>query len=486
MLPFANLTGDPALDYVGEGLAEELIHTLARRPGLQVPARTSTFAYRGTPVDVRRVAHDLGVTHVIEGSVRGGGERLHVTVQLIDAQSGFHVWSQAYERDFRDVFAFQQELAAAVLQHLGPGVQASGTAGLESAPPTRNIEAYRLYLQANAIAGASRANLQSALQLYDEALKLDPAFARALAASANTRAVLLGFGFAAPGVIDAAEQDARRAVELDPGSAGAHAALGGIHMARGRWLDAEREFTRATELDPRDASLLNNQGLALLSLGHLRRARELSEVALRLAPLAVPSVMRQALLESLTGNDEEALRLVSLGVSLGAPADTAGVIMLSQAAARAGRPTEAAEYMLRLTQETARSAGAREVFEAAWTAYLQRNRRPAAAAAVREFAARVPLESYDRRGGTLLLTLHVLTGDLDAAYATANRTLDAYEAAGYAGIAWWALWTTMYADFRADPRFAAFVARMRMPDYWNVHGPPDACELVQQRLICSR
>ena len=112
VLPFANLTGDATKDYLGQGLAEELIHTLARVPGLRVPARTSSFAYQGRDIDVRRIASELDVGTVLEGSVRAAGERIRITAQLIDGESGYHLWSQHFDRRFEDLFELQDELAA--------------------------------------------------------------------------------------------------------------------------------------------------------------------------------------------------------------------------------------------------------------------------------------------------------------------------------------------------------------------------------------
>ena len=115
VLPFANLSGDAEKEYFGDGMADELIHLLSRVPGLKVPARTSSFAYKGKNLHVRDIARDLGVAAVLEGSVRSAGELIRVTAQLIDAASGYHFWSQSYERPFRDIFRLQDEIANAIL-----------------------------------------------------------------------------------------------------------------------------------------------------------------------------------------------------------------------------------------------------------------------------------------------------------------------------------------------------------------------------------
>src|SRR5690242_13740205 len=118
VVPFANLTGDASKEYFSDGMAEELIDTLAQVPGLKVPSRTSSFAYKGRNVDIRRIAQDLGVRTILEGSVRGAGERIRVTAQLVDATSGYHIWSQSYDRELGDIFKLQDDLAGAIVQVL--------------------------------------------------------------------------------------------------------------------------------------------------------------------------------------------------------------------------------------------------------------------------------------------------------------------------------------------------------------------------------
>src|SRR5215469_11358832 len=152
VLPFASLSSDPEKDYFGDGIAEELIHLLARVPGLEVPARTSSFAYKGRNIDVRQIARELGVGMLLEGSVRSAGDRIRVSAQLIEADSGFHVWSQTYDRRFVDIFQLQDELAVAIVRALKINLADGESRPLRDAPPTRDVEAYRLFLRAIALA----------------------------------------------------------------------------------------------------------------------------------------------------------------------------------------------------------------------------------------------------------------------------------------------------------------------------------------------
>jgi TolB-like protein/DNA-binding winged helix-turn-helix (wHTH) protein/Tfp pilus assembly protein PilF len=487
VLPFTNLSGEPDKDYLGDGIAEELIHRLTRGSRLTVPARTSSFAYKGRNVDLRQVGRDLGVAWVLEGSVRSGaGERVRVTVQLVDAATGYHVWSQSYERPFGDVFALQDELAAAVLQRLSPGMQAGGTTGLESGPPTRSVEAYRLFLQANAIVAPGEESLARALSLYDRALALDPDFARALVARSTTRISQLLFGSLAPGIFAAAERDARRALELEPTLAAAHAVVAQIEALRGNWAASLRAFEEARRLDGTDPLILVSQSTTLASTGRLKEAAAIAEEAMRLAPLSISPLLVRAQFHNAFGEDAQARALVDRALALGAlPNVGLAVIVRSETAARAGQTHEAAAILAAMLPEEARAAGAEAVLAAVYDGWFDPTKRPAARRALHDLTARVPLQGLDRRAGTLLMTLHTMSGDLDAAYAAANGALDARAHAGTIGLPWFVLWMAPLEDFRRDPRFDAFTRRLHLPEYWAIAGKPETCEWRQGAVVCA-
>jgi len=194
VMPFTNLSGDPSKDYFSDGMSEELLDLLARVPGLQVASRTSAFSYKGRNVDIRQVGRELGVETVLEGSVRQQGDQVRITAQLIDAETGFHLWSETYDRRLEDIFAVQDEISQAIVDRLR--LQLAPTEqklAQHDRPPTQNVEAYEIYLQGRAIwkrRGAD--NLQRAIDLYQSALGKDPGFARASAALASAYVVLPG------------------------------------------------------------------------------------------------------------------------------------------------------------------------------------------------------------------------------------------------------------------------------------------------------
>jgi TolB-like protein len=165
VMPFSNLTGDASKDYLGDGMAEELINTLTMVPELKVPARTSTFAYKGRNADARQIAKDLGVGTILEGSVRSAGDRIRITAQLINATDGIHIWSQTYDRKFTDLFKLQDDLAVAIAKALKLQLAGGSPESIVQAPPTKDVVAYQLYLQGNSLLG--RMSPENALRAQD-------------------------------------------------------------------------------------------------------------------------------------------------------------------------------------------------------------------------------------------------------------------------------------------------------------------------------
>lgn len=485
VMPFANRTGDPSLQYLGDGIADELIYALARVEGLIVPARTSSFAYRDRDVDVREIARDLGVATVLEGSLGRAGDTVRVIVRLVDAHTGFHIWSQRYDRRADDLLGLQAELASEVVQSLTPSRQA-GTTGVGPVRPTASPQAYRIFLEANALVGASDNNLRAALALYDKALALDPTFARARAARAAARLVLVGHGSVGLADLNEAERDARAALSIDADVATAHAALANVLRVRGKWLQAEAAYRTALAKSGNDPMILGGHHIMLGLTGRLSASLDEAETAYRLAPLALPTIMWRAMSYALTGRDEDALRDASLGRSLGAPAETGGggPFLRASAAGRQGRYAEAAAHLVLSLPAEARAAGGAAAITSTYEAAANPAKRPAALAALHHLASKVPFGEMEQRRGSLLLWLYTLAGDLDQAYAAGNRALDETARSGSIGSNWFVMWFPSMLPFRQDPRFQAFVERLHLPEYWEVYGPPDGCTLEKGKIAC--
>jgi TolB-like protein/DNA-binding winged helix-turn-helix (wHTH) protein len=485
VIPLANLTGDPSLQYVGDGIATELIYSLSRIKGIKVPAFTSSFAYRSRDIDVREIGRELGVGTVLEGSLRSAGETLRLTVHLVDAHTGFHIWSQTYERMAPDLFELAAELANEVVQSLSPSLHA-GISGVGSKRPTTNSEAYRLFLEGNALIGASETNLSRALALYDGALALDPNFARALAARATTRLVLVRQGWSPLASMEAAERDARLAIQLDPDVANAHAALGAVLFAQRQWLDAEATYQTALAKSGNDPMIFGDHTVLVAFTGRLRAALEEAEKAYRLAPLSAPAIMRRGMVYSIMEEDEAALRDATVGMSFGAPADAGGLaFLLAGAAHRAGRHVDAATHLDAFMSPDARAARGTAAVALAYEAAADPAKRMAAIEALHNLESKLLTDDAEQRSAPWLLMLYTMIGDLDAAYAVGNGALDGHDRSGWIGAEWFVIWLPSTRPFRQDPRFQAFVRRMKLIDYWMVYGPPDGCVLRHVEIACS-
>jgi TolB-like protein len=242
VLPFANMSGDKEQEYFSDGLAEEIINALAQIQGLKVIARTSAFAFRGQNTDIRRIAETLGVTHVLEGSVRRAGNRIRVTAQLITAIDGSHLWSERYDRELADVFAVQDEISAAISEALK--VRLSQTATPRHTP---TLPAYEALLKARHFHWkATLQSMDQAKVCYEQAIALDPKFAAAHVLYAD---FLFGRTTMATPLREAVSECralAQRALELEPSLADAHAPLLVLASTHDYdWKEAGRQYALA-------------------------------------------------------------------------------------------------------------------------------------------------------------------------------------------------------------------------------------------------
>ena len=287
VLPFVDMSGDPGNVYFSDGLSEELITALSRIDGLRVAARTSSFALRDAKLNVRTIGDTLDVATVVEGSVRRDGDRLRVTAQLIDATSGYQLWSGEFDRQLEDVFAVQDEIAGAIAGALQVTL-AAGPAGRTGVARTANPEAYDLYLRGTWFRNRlTREAIAKAIEYYDRAIALDSGFALAYAGKASSMGPLFYFRLAPqePGLTEM-RAAARRAIELDDGLGEAHVAMGIPHFFYDwNWPAAEREFRRATELNPGDSHAWHMLANYLRAMRRFDEAIAAREHSLELDPL---------------------------------------------------------------------------------------------------------------------------------------------------------------------------------------------------------
>jgi TolB-like protein len=260
VLPFADMSPEGDQGYFSDGITEEISNTLAGIRELRVAGRTSAFAYKGRQEDLRQIGDELGVSYLIEGSVRKAGNRLRITSQLIDVADGSHVWSDQYDREMNDVFAIQTEIAEAIAAALR--IPLGLDEGERLVSPTDDLEAYDLYLAGRAKMRERGKSTFEAVRLFEAAVARDSTWAPAWAGLAESRALLPYYGPdpSEPQIppdsaywarhLDAAEEAARCALELDPENASATVALGNVLRDRWDWEPAEAAYIRALTLDP--------------------------------------------------------------------------------------------------------------------------------------------------------------------------------------------------------------------------------------------
>ncbi len=287
VLPFLDMSEKKDQEYFSDGLSEQLIDLLTKIPALRVPARTSSFYFKGKPEDIATIAARLHVSHVLEGSVRKSGNKLRVTAQLIRADNGYHVWSETYDRKWDDVFKVQDDIAAAVVKALS--VQLLGGSVPQSAR-TSDSAAYTLYLQARAAMRAANSldDDRRSLGLLEQAIRLDPNFAPAWALLSRLR-VSSYEDYKTPSfqsVRAAAHREAQRAIALDGALAEGHLALSRVFMIMDwSWGEADHEMQTALQLEGNNPDVLRNAFYLYRSEGRFDKALQTIHAATEADPL---------------------------------------------------------------------------------------------------------------------------------------------------------------------------------------------------------
>ncbi|UCC81707.1 MAG: hypothetical protein JSW46_11905 [Gemmatimonadota bacterium] len=392
VLPFADMSAEGDQEYFSDGMSEELIDALTKIPELRVTARTSSFQFKGERRDIREVGRVLGVTHVVEGSVRKSGERLRITAQLVDTTDGYHLWSERYDRDLDDVFQVQDEIARSIARELEVRLT-DPSAALERSR-TDNLEAYDFYLRGRVCLAeiVPESWTRRAIELFKKATELDPTYAPAHAGLAAAYDQLNRFaGPGAKGLLAKARETALRALDLDSTLSEPHTILGYIAMTHDWDREAARQrFERAIQVNPNEARAHGMYAIFLLyfekqfeeALERARRAEELDP--LDWAPRTFPwwvlwaqgeyeSYLQEALevIERepehaqphywagtgylLTGRPNEAISEFGRAVDLGGPAHFY-LSYLAVAHARAGNASKAREILAEFEERTSRGA----------------------------------------------------------------------------------------------------------------------------------
>jgi TolB-like protein/Tfp pilus assembly protein PilF len=312
VLPFVNMSEDPHQEYFADGVSEELINTLVRFEGLQVVGRTSSFSFKNSDADLKTIGEALDVNLILEGSVRKMGNRVRITAQLLNAENGFHLWSETYHRGLEDIFAIQDEIARSVGDALRIELGVSPDQPL-SPSGTEHLEAHNAYLRGlEFLRSEAPGPLWTALEWFERAVALDPGFADAHLQITSVYGNMLTTGSVSREIAEAPARAANaRALMLDPSSSDAYAARGLLRHGLGELADSEADFLRSIELNPNNPWPYTQYGL-LLSHGLSRPEEAVAylEQAVVLDPLSLEarSMLGAALAE--TGRVDEGIAML--------------------------------------------------------------------------------------------------------------------------------------------------------------------------------
>jgi len=315
VLPFVNMSGDADNEYFSDGISEEILNLLAKLPQLKVASRTSAFNFKGRQASIPEVARELGVGTVLEGSVRRAGERVRITAQLIEAGSDSHLWSESYDRELKDVFAIQDDIAHSIVKALQVTLSPQERRAMQSVATT-DPEAYDYYLRGrNYMYSMARRDYEHAIRMFEQAITLDSKYALAYAGLADAYSHMYRYVEATAENVEKANRASEQAVVLDRDSAEAHASRGLALFISERYDEAEAEFDIAVARNPNLFEAWYYYGLASSSQGRVEKAIDLYTRAAEVNPadFQVPMFLAMAYASLNRKQDEMRVRLGALG-----------------------------------------------------------------------------------------------------------------------------------------------------------------------------
>jgi TolB-like protein/Tfp pilus assembly protein PilF len=463
VLPFVNMSADKDQEYFSDGIAEEILNALAQVKDLKVAGRTSSFQFKGKSDDLRAVGQALGVAHILEGSVRKQGDKVRITAQLVQTEDGFHVWSETYDGDLKDVFTLQENIARSITDKLQVILQGEQSQRLVEAP-TQNTEAYTLYLQATQVFNRrDGVRFPTAIQQLGRALQLDPKFARAHARLASIEAVAANYD---PGVRESAatavEEHARKAMQLDPRLAEPHAALGALYTRNRRYIEAFETLERALALDANDVTAKFWYATLMCTTGYLAKCGAELDGVLEIDPM-MPNALswrgrelvrtREFDKAELLLRRSEEVGLAHAGLGLGALADARG------------NGAEAERYWALGNRPFLNDfpAGSAEIL--ANGIYGDAPAKAKAIGVIDQYLASNPATI-----SAVAINALMRLGQPQRALALAERGITSNEA-----IVLMPLWENRGQSARKIPEFAGFARSIGLASLWDALGPPDLC-----------
>jgi adenylate cyclase len=445
VLPFVNMSDDTENEYFSDGMTEEILNALVRVKELYVASRTSSFAFKDSKQDVREIAEKLNVATVLEGSVRKAGNRLRITAQLIDAEEGYHLWSDTYDRELEDVFAIQDDIARSIVDALRVELVGEEESGPLVQHTTESLEAYTLYLKGrHAYNLWTEDALERSMEYFRRALEEDPSYARAYSGIADSLIHLADDWLPPQEAYPRAKEAAERAIELDETLAEAHTALGKV-LGWYEWAfdRAELVLRRAVAENPKYPEAHWVLGSVLPCNGRLKQALKEEQEALALDPLSATFRAFVARIHYFLRQYDEAITESRRTLDL-EPGATRAYVYMGQAYLAAGEPRKALEIL---------EQGAEVGDVLSLKAYIAQ----ALAALGQRGEARTMLEALEKGSEGYVRDEFVAAGwgalgDLDRAFAALDRAL----AARSSGLIYLHV-DPSYDPLREDPRYARLV-----------------------------
>ena len=449
VLPFADLSSGHDQEYFSDGLAEEILNDLAKIPNLKVVARTSAFQFKGKNEDLRVIGQKLNVENILEGSVRKEGTRVRISAQLVKVQDGFHLWSESYERDLKDVFSVQDDIARAVTSALQLKLLEGRSAAALQTSRTTNPEAYQDLLQARYFGRmGDKDSTQKALDYTNRAIESDAGYAEAYAWRASLTLVSGAMAWIDyPEATGKARLDTEKAIELDPNLAEAYRVLSEIQSkAESNCRAAQITLKKARELAPGDADNLGQSGFVAMCLGRQEEAVELLRQALALDPLMPQRHLRLAQNLRDLGHYEESE--VALGKALDLNPhvvwahETRGEVYLAQ-----GRPQEALSEMEKESSPFLRDLGMALAYHA-----MGRNHES-------DEALKILISQCPNDCAYQIAQVYAYRGEVDQAFEWLNRAHKQHDG----GLMLFKT-DSLLKGLRSDPRYAQMLVSLNIPD----------------------
>ena len=471
VLPFSNLGDDPDNEYLGDGLTEDLINRLANLPELKVVASTSAFAFKEQKLDAREIARRLDVRHLLQGSVRRDSDRLRITAALTDADTGLVQWSRTFNTPFRDIFSVQDEISRSIVDELRPRLGGDAPAALPA--PTAIMPAYERVLRGRYhLRSREEASLLRSIDLFREAIDLDPGFGEAYRDLARAYALLPTYsGEDSDEMFELAEEALERGVAADHAlDDQVYDVRAFLHYSRWQWREAEADFRRALELMPNDPNLHQWYSQQLAAVGKPELALLAVLKAKELDLLSPTIAQRLGVVYQWIDDDEKALEQFELAheLGLGPRANPEGHVILLL---RHGEYERARELLLDLQRKFER---ARYWIDPFIAALEDPAKRPAALAALETVAAEGQISLKYLQGA--LLYLGDADGAIELAFDLLEQPLD-FEVEF--------LFARENVLVRRHRRFGELVRAIGLDEYWDVYGWPTYCARVAERIECQ-